>query len=173
MENKVFSICSEVHLHHLFMRFELMNLPYVVLPKQMPERLSPVTIRLAQRCTVCWDVLYSVLIQVHRTQWSSMGGKRILPCLDGSSGIFWIHDNCEDGIWSHFAQQKQLCSLLNTNFYIFQARRHILKTAVNGKLILLYSSVTDLVSWVYKSNQLVFSFFKVQSCPSFWLWWAF
>lgn len=43
MENKVCNICSEVHLHHLFMGFELMNLPYAVPPKQMPERLSPVT----------------------------------------------------------------------------------------------------------------------------------
>lgn len=43
MENKVCNICSEVHLHHLFMRFALMNLPYAAPPKQMPERLSPVT----------------------------------------------------------------------------------------------------------------------------------
>lgn len=101
----------------------------------LPNRCQRDSVQLQRyhQAGTAWDVLYSVLVQVRRTQWSDIGGK-ISFCLAWMDwGMFWIHDNYEGGIWSHFAQQKQLCNLLNLIFYIFQARWHILKTALNGE----------------------------------------
>lgn len=144
-----------------------MNLPYAVPPKQMPGIASyRVIINLVQLEMLYIQCLSKSIICNAVAQGG--GYPRFNARME--QGIFCICDHCDDGILSCFVRGKQLHNLLNTDFfYIFFQARCVLQTALNGKLILLQSFVIDMVSWGYKSNQLMFNLFKVQSCPSFWL----
>lgn len=143
MENKVCNICSEVHLHHLFMGFELMSLPYAMPPKQMPERLSPVT-----EIPSGWYSLRCSVFSARPSPQNSVEWHRgekssdfALPeWIEGWSGYMTTMKVEFEAI---LPSRSNYAIYLILFFYIFQARRHILKTALNGQLILLYSFVTD------------------------------